>query len=222
MHARQVGQTRDTIVFVNLIQYENMLSRLYKSKNSTLLSALTFNDAAFWGADVFVAVVFALYVTQNLGGTAIDVGLMYGLYRGIRAFCAIPIGKYLDKIKGHVDEYYTLLLSSFLVGLTYVSLFFASELWHVYIGMIVIGIGHSLDIGSWKVLFYGSIPKGNEGEIIGVYTTVMSIIYGLVTVLAGFVGETFGFEWALLFAGIVTICSGLIISSIKPTGSTLT
>jgi len=193
-----------------------MLSRLYKSKNSTLLSALTFNDAAFWGADVFVGVIFALYVTQNLGGTAIDVGLMFGLYRAVRAFCAIPIGKYLDKIKGHVDEYYTLLFASFLVGAAYICLFFVTELWQVYLGMIVIGIGHSLDIGSWKVLFYGNIPKGSEGEIIGVYTTVMSIIYGLVTIVAGFVGETFGFEWTLLFAGIATICSGLIMFSIKP------
>lgn len=198
-----------------------MLSRLYKSGKSTLLSALTFNDAAFWGADVFVGVVFALYITQNLGGSAIDVGLLFGLYRGVRAFFAIPIGKYLDKIKGHVDEYYTLLFASFLVGTIYLSLFFATEIWHVYVGIFVIGIGHSLDIGSWKVLFYGNLPKGKEGEMIGVYTTVMQIIYGLATIVAGFVGEIFGFEWIFMFAGIVTIVGGLIMFSIKPTTRSL-
>ncbi|MFT7506870.1 MAG: MFS family permease [Acidimicrobiales bacterium] len=205
----------------SLIQLNTMSNRLYKSGKSTLLSALTFNDAAFWGADIFVGVVFALYITQNLGGSAIDVGLVFGLYRGVRAFAAIPIGKYLDKIKGHVDEYYTLLVASFMVGLTYFSLFFSTELWHVYIGMIAIGIGHSLDIGSWKVLFYGNLPKGSEGEVIGVYTTVMQIIYGLVTILAGFVGEKFGFEWILMSAGILTIVGGLIMFSIKPTTKSL-
>ncbi|MFT7644737.1 MAG: MFS family permease [Candidatus Paceibacteria bacterium] len=198
-----------------------MLNRLYKGSKATLLSSLTFNDAAFWGADVFVGVIFALYITQNIGGSVVDIGLVFGLYRGIRAFSAIPIGKYLDKIKGHVDEYYTLLVASFLVGITYLALFFATELWQVYVGMFVIGLGHSLDIGSWKVLFYGNLPKGSEGEVIGVYTTVMQIIYGLVTIIAGFVGEKFGFEWIFMFAGILTIAGGFIMFSIRPTRKSL-
>ena len=87
--------------------------------------------------------------------------------------------------------------------------------------MFVIGLGHSLDQGSWKVLFYGNMPKGNEGEIIGVYTTVMQIIYGLAIIVAGFVGETFGFEWTLMFAGLLTIAGGLILFSVKPTDQSL-
>ena len=193
-----------------------MLNHLYRTKKSTLLSALTFNDATFWVADVFVGVIFALYVTQTLGGSAIDVGLVFGVYRVARAFFAIPIGKYLDKIKGHVDEYRTLLLSSFLVGAMYLSLFFATELWYVYVAMFIIGFGHALDVASWKILFYGNLPKGNEGEMIGVYTTVMQIIYGLGTIAAGFIGELFGFEWIMLFAGVLTIASGLILVLVKP------
>lgn len=182
---------------------------------------LTYNDAAFWGADVFVAVVFALYITQNLGGTAIDVGLVFGLYRLVRAFMAVPIGRYLDQIKGHIDEYYTLLLSSVLVGLTYCALFFATELWQVYVGIVFIGIGHSLDISSWRILFFSNIPDGTEGEVNGIYETVMQLIYGLATVVGGFVGEYFGFEWTLLFAGLVILSSGLILFTIKPNNRNL-
>ena len=84
--------------------------KLYRSNNrSAILSALTFNDAATWGSDVFVGVIFALFITSNItGGTAIQVGLIFGLYRIVRAFAAIPIGSWLDRHKGHVDEFYAL------------------------------------------------------------------------------------------------------------------
>jgi len=192
------------------------MPKLYKGEKSSILSALTFNDAAFWGADMFVGVVFALYITQNIpGGSAIHVGLVFGLYRAIRSFSAIPIGRFLDRHKGHLDEYYTLLLSGIITGLAYITLFFSSELWHVYVGMCFIGFGHALDIGAWNVLFHGNVPEESRGEVIGVYQTFMQIIYALAIVIAGFVGEIFGFEWTLLFAGIITLISSAILVFVR-------
>lgn len=192
-----------------------MLPRLYKGRKSPILSALTLNDAAFWGSDVFVGVIFALYITQNIeGGTAIHVGLVFGLYRAIRALAAIPIGQYLDDHKGHIDEYYTLLSSGLLVGGTYLALFFATDLWHIYVGMLAIGIGHALDVTAWRILFYSNVPEKNEGEVMGIYETVMQVVYGLAIIVAGFVGEIFGFEWTLFFAGIFTILSSIILLTV--------
>ncbi len=189
---------------------------LFKGEKSSILSALTFNDAAFWGSDVFVGVVFALFVTQNIpGGSAIHVGFMFGLYRTVRAFMAIPIGRFLDQHKGHLDEYYTLMTSGLLVGCTYVALFFSTELWQVYTGMFFIGVGHSLDISAWRILFYGNIPEGTRGQVIGVYETTMQIIYSLAIVVAGFVGEIFGFEWTLFFAGVATLLSSVILFFVR-------
>jgi len=193
-----------------------MIKNIYKGRKSAILSALTFNDAAFWGADVFVGVVFALYITQNItGGNAIHVGLIFGLYRAIRAFAAIPIGRYLDDHKGHIDEYYTLLTSGMITGIAYFALFFSTELWHVYLGMVFIAVGHSLDISAWRILFYGNIPDKAEGEVIGIYETIMQIVYGLAIIIAGFVGEIFGFEWTLFFAGAITVFSSLILLAVR-------
>ena len=188
----------------------------YSGKKSGILSALTYNDAAFWGADAFVAVVFALYITQNIeGGSAIHVGLVFGLYRAVRAFLSVPIGRFLDKRKGHIDEYYMLFLSGLMVGLTYLALFFSTELWHVYLGMLFIGIGHSLDVNSWRILFYGNVPDDRAGEVNGIYETIMQIVYGLAIIIAGFVGEIFGFEWTLFWAGIATLSSSLILIFVR-------
>jgi len=189
---------------------------LYKTNKSPILSTLTFNDAAFWGSDVFVGVIFALYITQNIqGGTAIQVGLVFGLYRLVRAISAIPIGQYLDRHKGHLDEYWTLFSAGAITGITYLSLFFATEMWQIYVGMAFIAFGHALDISSWRILFYSNIPSQSRGEVIGVYETVMQLVYGLSIVVAGFVGEIFGFEWTLLFAGIITFIASSLLLTVK-------
>lgn len=192
-----------------------MIPKFYKGRKSLILSALTLNDAAFWGSDAFVGVIFALYIIQNIeGGSAIHVGLIFGLYRAVRALASIPIGRYLDENKGHIDEYYSLLSAGLLVGLTYMALFFSTDLWHIYIGIILIALGHALDINAWRILFYGNIPENSEGQVIGVYETVIQIIYGLAIIVAGFVGEIFGFEWTLFFAGVFTIFSSIILLTV--------
>lgn len=192
------------------------MAKLFKGEKSSILSALTFNDAAFWGADAFVAVVFALYITQNIeNGSAIHVGLIFGMYRIIRAMAAIPIGRFLDQHKGHLDEYYTLVTSGLMVGATYILLFFSSELWHVYLGMCFIALGHALDVSAWRILFYGNIPVDARGQVIGVYETTMQIVYALAIIIAGFVGEVFGFEWTLFYAGLITLFGAAIIVFIR-------
>ena len=39
----------------------------------------------------------------------------------------------------------------------------------------------------------------------GIYDTTMQIAYSLAIILAGFVGDFFGFEWVLIFAGILFV-----------------
>jgi len=190
--------------------------KLYKGRRSNILSALTFNDAFYWGADIFVAIIFALYLTQNIeGGTATHVGIIYAIYRISRALFALPFGRFFDKHKGYVDETWALILSGLIVGSSYIGLFFATELWQVYVAMIVVGIGHAMNIGSWTVLFYNNMRKDQRGKVVGAYQTIMQIVYGLSAALAGFAGDRFGFEWIILIAGIATILSGIAPFTIK-------
>jgi len=40
-------------------------------------------------------------------------------------------------------------------------------------------------------------------------------VYVGIVIIAGFVGEIYGFEWTFLFAGIITILSSVILVSIR-------
>ena len=132
------------------------MSSIYpNNKKSYILSVLTFNDATIWAADAFVGVIIALYITQNIsGGTAVHVGLILGMYRIVRAASAIPIGRYLDAHKAHLDEFYSLTASSFAVGIIYFFNFSLAQSCGMSIwGMFFIALAHAFDVTSWRILF---------------------------------------------------------------------
>lgn len=182
-----------------------------RNEKKDVISTLLLNDSAFWGADVFVGVIFALFITQTLNGTAIDVGLMFGLYRITRAIAAVPVGRILDRHRGHIDEYYAVIAASGLVSLSYVLISFSTELWHVYFFMVFLGIGHVVDNVSWKVLFYGNLQEESQGSIMGIYEVTSQFTNALAMVAAGFIGEIFGYQWALIFAATMTATGALTL-----------
>ena len=82
--------------------------------------------------------------------------------------------------------------------------------------MTIIGLGHAIDVSAWRILFYGNIPEQSEGVVIGVYETVMQVVFSLSIILAGFIGEVFGFEWTMLLAAFVTVLGSLILLTLRP------
>ena len=184
---------------------------LYKGKNNKLLSALTFEDATFWGSDVFVAVVFALFITQNIdGGSVTHVGIIYGVYRIVRAFLALPIGKFFDRHKGHIDEMWGIVFSSLLTGSIYLVLFSVTQLWAVYVAIVFIAAGHALNQGAWQILFHSSVDESKRGQVTGKYQLFMQIIYGTASICAGIIADVFGFKWIMVLAGVITIAGGVL------------
>lgn len=185
--------------------------KIFKGKKSDVLSSLTLNDVLFWSGDYFVAVVFALYVTEMLGGTAGDVGVLFGMYFITRSITAIPVGKYFDNHKGHIDEYIALTISTAAAGLLYMSLSFAENLWFAYATMVCVAIAHTITNLAWKVLFYSNVPQKSEGKILSVYESLSQLTWGLAVIISGFVADNFGYDWAIFFGGLISLMSSLVI-----------
>ncbi|MCA9352654.1 MFS transporter [Patescibacteria group bacterium] len=192
-------------------------NQFYKpTRRGYILRMLTLDDVTFWGADTFISVIFALFIVTNIeGGSATHVGLALTIRQLMVALFSVPIGKLLDKHKGYVDEVYFLAISGILAGCTYALFGFATELWHVYVLMVFVGISHTLNLDTWRVLFWGSIKKSERGETTGIYQTIMSITGALILALAGFLGDTYGYRFIIWIGSCMTMLAGLIPLFIK-------
>jgi len=187
----------------------NKIDFYQSSPRGKMLRAMTLNDVAYWGADAFIFVIYALYVVNFIeGGSATHVGITIFIYYFTRALSSISVGKYFDTHKGYFDEFWGLTLTCFITGSVFMLLSQASLLWHVYFAMIVLGFVSAINLTSWKVLFYSNIEKKEYGQTIGVYQTTVAVAYGLAAALGGITGDLFGFDVVIFVGGLVTFVSG--------------
>lgn len=181
------------------------------SKVGFLLRILTIDDVSFWGANSLISVILALFIVDNIAGaTAINVGIGLMLRELTLAFLSIPVGKMFDRTKGLLDEVVFLSISGFLVGTSYILMSFSTQIWQLYALMILIGIGHAVNLNAWRILFYGSIHESERGQTIGVYQTVMSITIALILGIGGFIGERYGFNVVLILGGMMSVVGGVL------------
>lgn len=186
------------------------------TKYSHIAEILTLNDVLYWGGDTFISVIMALFVTQYIdGATASSVGIAFMIYRLTAAVSTVQVGKMLDARRGYSDEIWSLFLASVIAGTTYMILSFASQTWHLYLAMFIIGICRSLDANSWRILFYTHIEKHARGRTIGTYDAIFGVTLGAMSALSGFVGELYGFRIVILVAGMLVLLSGFPVLTLR-------
>ena len=158
----------------------------------------------------------ALFVVQYIdGGTASTIGISWMLYRLTSALTTVQIGNFLDRHKGYMDEVWSLFIVSVLAGITYIALSFATQIWHLYLAMGILGVLRSFDINAWKIIFYSHLESKTKGRTLGTYDAVYSVAIGAVYALAGFVGDIYGFRNVVILGGILIVLGGFPVLSLR-------
>jgi len=181
------------------------------SGRGKVLRTMTLNDISYWASSAFINVVLILFVLEFIdGGSATHLGLAFLVYKGVQAALSVPVGRFFDTHCGYRDELWGLAFASFATGALYVALSFATDLWHLYVAMIALGVLSTINISSWRILFYNNVEKETYGETVGIYQSIMSIGEGVAIALGGFFGDTFGFDTVVFYGGIVIALGGLL------------
>lgn len=176
------------------------------TRRSNVVRTLTANDIIFWGADAFILVALALFVVDHIvGATILNVGVAYMIHRVTGAISSLAIGRYFDRHKGYLDEVLGLSLACLAAGFAYVLLSFSTEVWQLYVIMMFLGLFATVNLTSWRILFYGHILKSSFGATLGTYQMLFSLGIGLFMALGGFVGERYGYDRVLLLGGLMMI-----------------
>jgi len=186
------------------------------TKYSHIVEALTLSDVLYWGGDTFVSVVLALFVTQYIdGASASSVGIAYMIYRLTSSLSTTFVGRFFDSIKGHMDEVWALFIASVIAGITYILLSSATQLWHLYLAMGIVGICRAFDVNAWRMIFYTHLESKHKGRTLGTYDAIYGVSMGAMAALSGFVGEIYGFRIVILVAGLIIVLGGIPVLSLK-------
>ena len=159
--------------------------------------------------------VFAVFVTENIeGGTLAIIGFTAAVFQAVKSSLQIPIANYLDKNHGEKDDYYSLIIGSFLIALVPFLYLFAAKPLHLYIKNSIYGMRAAFAIPPWNAIFTRHIDKFHESTDWAVESVSIGIGAASAAALGGILAERFGFQIVFLIAGIVAAAGAITLIKI--------
>jgi len=111
-----------------------------------------------------IAPIFAVFIVNDIrGGTVETVGFALALYWIVKSIMQIPIGRWLDRRDGELDDYWAMIIGSTCSALgAILFFFFAHAMWHVYLLEVFLGIADALIVPPFYALFSRHLDRGHE------------------------------------------------------------
>lgn len=175
-----------------------------------VIKTLVWSDLYLETGLALFAPIFAIYVTDQIsGGSLAAVGYAAALPQIFKIALEIPIAKYLDKNHGEYDDFYSMVLGSFLMSTVPFMYLFASDTTHIYIISAIYGIGLAFFVPPRFAIFSRHIDKDEEN----LEWTFKSIAVGVgaagAAALGGVMAQKFGFSSVFVLAGIIAIIASV-------------
>jgi len=166
-----------------------------------------------WG---LLGPVFAIFLVEKIAaGSSIEGAKIAGfaalIYWLLKSILQIPIGHYLDKNHGEKDDFWFMVLGTFLAGLSPFGFLVSSSAWHIYVLQALHALGMALVVPSWSAIFTRHIDKGREAFEWGIESTSLGLGAGLGGAIGGIMVALFGFKIIFILVGTLTIISALLL-----------
>ncbi len=166
-----------------------------------------------WG---LLGPVFAIFIVQNISlGNAAQGAKVAGFaalfYWGVKSVLQVPIGNYLDKIYGEKDDFWFMVLGTFINGLVPFGFLISSQPWHIYAFQILNAIGMAMVVPSWNAVFTRHIDSGREAIEWSLDSTFLGIGAAIGGGLGGVLVAALGFKVVFVMVGSFTMISVVLL-----------
>lgn len=192
-----------------------MFKRINKVIKAYIYWDLVINSA--WG---LLSPVFAIFILQNIAvgsvanGTKV-VGFAVLFYWISKSILQVPIGNYLDKNHGEIDDYWFFVTGTIVTAIAPFGFLFATLPWHIYLLEVLHAIGMSMVVPSSYAIFIRHADKGREAYESGLDSTLLGVGAGITGAAGGIMAGYLGFRLIFVLTGTLTLISALFITRVR-------
>ncbi|MEK7664650.1 MAG: MFS transporter [Patescibacteria group bacterium] len=170
-----------------------------------------------WG---LVSPIFAIFIVENITSkgpleAAKIAGFASLFYWITKSILQVPIGRYLDKNHGEKDDFWFMVIGTFLAALVPIGYLFSFLPWHIYLLQILHAVAMSMAFPSWLAIFTRHIDKGREAFEWSMESTFLSAGAGIAGGLGGVLVGIFGFNAVFIIVTVLDIVSAVLLIFIK-------
>jgi len=170
-----------------------------------------------WG---LLAPVFAIFILENIATQSVSeaakvAGFAALSYWITKSLLEIPIGRFLDKKHGEKDDFWFMVIGTFITALVPIGYLFSSAPWHIYFFQVIHAMGMAMTLPSWLAIFTRHIDKGKEAFEWGMETTSIGAGAGIAGGLGGVMAGVFGFNTLFIFVSVFTLLSAALLLLVR-------
>ena len=164
--------------------------------------------------------VFAIFILQSVAAGSVArgaeiAGFAMLFYWIVKSVLQIPIGNYLDKNHGEIDDFWFYVIGTIITGLVPFGFLFVYLPWHIYALEIIHAVGMAMIIPSSYAIFIRHADKSKEAYESALDSTLMGVGAGITGAIGGIVAGEFGFRLIFIIAGVFTLLSVFFIFWVK-------
>lgn len=183
--------------------------------NSVIESLLLSDLLVFFGLGL-ISPIFAIFITQQIhGGTLETVGLATAIYAVVRCLTTIPLSRFMDRTDGERDEFYFMIVGTFVAAIIPLLYIKVTEVWQVYTLEALYGLSQSMAIPGWRIIFTNHIDGGQ----VGYEWSLEDIMVGLGTAVAAYLGaiiaNRYGFTAVFICMSVVSFMGMILLLPIR-------
>ncbi len=157
------------------------------------------------GFSVF-APIFAVFITRQVSGGSLEVvGFAAALTQIFKVGLQIPIARYLDRNHGEYDDFYSMILGSFLISVVPFLYLFARLPIHIYLIAAIYGMGLAFLVPPWYAIFSRHLDKMKENIEWSMDSVAIGIAGASTAALGGVLATRLGFQAVFLLGGALAI-----------------
>lgn len=187
-----------------------------------VVKLLVLSDFVLFFASGLLAPIFAVFILKTISGSSLQViGLATTFYWIARTSTTVPLSRFLDRTDGERDEFYAMVIGSFLIASIPLFLLLVEKPWHLYLVQFISGLSATLAVPAWRILFTDHIDVGRTGfewslEDVGVGVAMATSAY-----LGSILADRFGFTVVLVTLSILGYIGATILIPIYKEAKTL-
>ncbi len=164
--------------------------------------------------------IFAIFIVKNIAAGNISEAAKVAGFSALcfwitKSLLQIPIGRYLDKNYGEKDDFWFMVIGTFMMALVPIGYLCSTQPWHIYAWQVFYAIAAAINFPSWSAIFTRHIDQGKEAVEWGTHSTVSGLGVGIAGGLGGICVAYFGFASVFIFVSAFSFLAGLLLLTVK-------
>jgi hypothetical protein len=170
-----------------------------------------------WG---LLGPVFAIFLLEKIAGGNVIAGVKIAgfatlFYWVAKSVLQMPIGHYLDKNHGEIDDFWFYVVGTLITGFVPFGFLLSTQAWHIYALQILHATGMSMIIPSSYAIFIRHTDKGKEAYESSLDSTFLGVGAGIAGAIGGVLAGYIGFDLIFILTGLLTFVSVFFIFWVK-------